>query len=662
MMAASTDAFDILFDSSSFITSPDSSSELVLDESVDYAKFFEEYEIQDPENAKGEQIAQDESVARTLEYQFRSYSLRPGARGDGKAVWITWLDTDDSGTYDPKKPDSERRLSKGRQRTSPCQRQERPRSVYSERDDGNEAASEIEPHAAYLSRLAARQQGISITVTLGLTTTALQELAAKIPDNWPEENFNIVSDEHYQSLADQINSRIDDWKHYNLRRRSSLPSRDAAHFDFEGLVLPEGRVPDPAGDEVDLRNHPAARGCIACRELRLDCTLMADGHTWPCYNCLQDDCNCELITLPQKKATCERCCRKGSPCSYFSQGSDPAKPCATCASLGFKCVAGPAVGSIRERISYDQDYTVARNPIGEDRKFVTCTACRQGKKVCSLRRKTDLPPCTSCHEDGTQCTFQPLQRKSKSTSNPGSMALRGNQTIPASAQIKRTALNHPIHFLHEKSSECTWCTNAIGVCGRGVREVLVTLSGDGLSYTEISGGWNTNGENPERMCIACTMERCRVLGCIEHKLRPLDELHIEELDVKAMFDRVATGCPSSNDLWCRLCPSPALYQCCTPQDTDAWGEPVDPYSREAEGCGLMLCENCAAYLGELGNLDRGIDAIQSNKGAEDTWPLGVRADAELLKRDGLLVRNVLGPLDERGETMEVDGRGDSLLN
>lgn len=298
------DDYDAFFnapdtDSSAFL--PNTCVESFLDDSMsNHANFFQEYDINDPvegqqlddpmEEGQSSTTQHEEATRDPSEFQFRSYNLRPTSVRDGKAVWITWLDTDDSGNYDPNKPDADGRMGRSRRRSSSRHKRPRSGSVQHSRDYSSEndecdveCECETEPAAAYLSRLAARQQGISVTVTLDLTTTALQKLAAKIPDNWSGENHNILSDEHYQFLADQLNNRSDNWKPYNLRDRNSVSSDEIKAE--EGVVLAEGRIPDPMGEEVDLSNHPAARGCKSCRGLQIDCSLLVDEFTWPCYTC-----------------------------------------------------------------------------------------------------------------------------------------------------------------------------------------------------------------------------------------------------------------------------------------------------------------------------------------------------------------------------------------
>jgi hypothetical protein len=320
---------------------------------------------------------------------------------------------------------------------------------------------------------------------------------------------------------------------------------------------------------------------------------------------------------------------------------------------GYNCVAGPDPSAIRERIRYDKDYSKPIEPVQDDRKFVTCTECRRGKKSCSLKSKFDRPPCKACEEDGIPCTFEALPRK-KSSNNIRKNATKQKEAVSTSsgARCITTAFNHPIHFLHNEEGECTWCTRAIGIFGRGMREVLVTPSPDGLSYTELEGGENSSGKNDDYMCIKCTIERCPIIGCEGHELRPIDSINMNDIDHAGMFQRLA-NCekPLPTDRWCAVCPAPALYHCCTPQNYDMWGEEVDPRSPEVEGCGLILCEECAVSFGELEDLEQVIDAAAAEP---EIWILGVRADVEFLRRDGLLIRNVMAPVGNAAGAMEVN--------
>ncbi len=71
-----------------------------------------------------------------------------------------------------------------------------------------------------------------------------------------------------------------------------------------------------------------------------------------------------------------------------------------------------------------------------------------------------------------------------------------------------------------------------------------------------------------------------------------------------------------------------------------WGEPVSSVSAEASGCGLLLCEDCEQAFDGLGDVEAVLDMIVEDR-EQEVWQLGLRADAELLKREGLLIRSVL---------------------
>jgi hypothetical protein len=90
------------------------------------------------------------------------------------------------------------------------------------------------------------------------------------------------------------------------------------------------------------------------------------------------------------------------------------------------------------------------------------------------------------------------------------------------------------------------------------------------------------------------------------------------------------------------------------------GEPIDSSSPEAEGCGLSLCEDCAGCQGELKDLNCVMEAIEAEaEKSGEIWFMGLRADAESLKAEGLLLKNVLSSggegEGEEEDAMDVDG-------
>lgn len=96
--------------------------------------------------------------------------------------------------------------------------------------------------------------------------------------------------------------------------------------------------------------------------------------------------------------------------------------------------------------------------------------------------------------------------------------------------------------------------------------------------------------------------------------------------------------------WCSVCPNPAMYGCGRPSDG------ID--GEEAEvGCGLRLCEYCAVVLASecQGDLEALIvmKMTEAEGEGEDGNDLAVRADADLLLRNGELLRRI-GVVEEEG--------------
>ena len=80
--------------------------------------------------------------------------------------------------------------------------------------------------------------------------------------------------------------------------------------------------------------------------------------------------------------------------------------------------------------------------------------------------------------------------------------------------------------------------------------------------------------------------------------------------------------------WCSVCLNLASYECTA-------------VSEVCRGCGLMLCEHCTVTLSAVhnGDLQKMLEMVKDQPLGEGV--LGLRADYELLKQDGLLMRYVL---------------------
>ncbi len=583
----------------------------------------------------------DQHVAKTIEgFAGQKYELRPGPRAYTN-ITLQWLDEDLSGTYDP---DGKKRLT-----ASPPPKRKRlvPEHV------GGAPQPLLLKKPKSSTWLNGRQEGKSLVVTLKLGSEKAKALARNIPDHWPADagDFEGGSTEYdslwstpKDSLPTNGTSHLTGTYHLRSKYGSTTTSQR-----FFRPTIPEGEE----GKELTL-GHPEARGCKACLDLRQVCPLVSEDRTYPCYFCAEDGCECELIIEPTRKRACEGCRQRRCRCSY-RDGGDHALPCENCQKLGRKCVAGPE----NDRISYDR-YLADKSVLdgSKGRSFVACAPCRRAKKWCSLKDKTKSPPCKTCAANGLDCTFerlrkitrlvkQDLEPDSVNTTN-GTTVIRQNQDgIAQTAQTRtiKTKFAHPITFNYDPPEDgslpCHFCDQAgYGIMGLEEKRVEVIDWKDGQGYVELEGGnVGVLGAEPSRMCFDCTAGRTRVFGCKSHDIQPMELTHGGGLGLNSRLHELFLRLEESTAGWCAVCPETAYYTCCAPQETDMYGQPVDPGSSEAFGCGLLLCENCAWSIvyehdGDLRNL---IAAIQQD---EYEHPTGLRADASFLLPDGELLRQL----------------------
>lgn len=96
---------------------------------------------------------------------------------------------------------------------------------------------------------------------------------------------------------------------------------------------------------TSLFQEPDVRGCTACEDLDMECSLATnpDPLAYPCTTCGVDELECEVTPPPKWKRSCEGCKgQHGRFCSYRYADYDHSQPCLPCVNHGFKCVAGPA--------------------------------------------------------------------------------------------------------------------------------------------------------------------------------------------------------------------------------------------------------------------------------------------------------------------------------
>lgn len=155
----------------------------------------------------------------------------------------------------------------------------------------------------------------------------------------------------------------------------------------------------------------------------------------------------------------------------------------------------------------------------------------------------------------------------------------------------------------------------------------------------------------------------QILACPAHVLLPLPSMHRPTFDFGRVDDWLITSAatpgpyPAIDWEWCTLCPSPAAHACrCAAalilQPPKAEAETADEANAAAQkskdegpsqnvlaqGCGLRVCELCAAMFEESLYC---FDSLVERKVAEgDTEgdECRVRADAEVLLPEGSLAR------------------------
>ncbi|MCJ1368291.1 hypothetical protein MMC16_007433 [Acarospora aff. strigata] len=563
------------------------------------------------------------------------YEFRPSARTLNNRV-STWVDQDDSGNYNPFYDELGPTVTFKRKRDKP----NRPKIPEQDRPPKKPKVTTWQ---------LGRQIGLISPVTLKLTSDRGRALLRKlsvVPDNWPQpvsdsadesDPFTSSWPASRESFSTSLTS--DTSLPYLLRSHSGTAPR-AAVTDFSSSLLNHS--------ELTL-GHPEARGCKPCLELGEVCPLLSEGSTYPCDHCVEDSIECELVIPPAKKGACEGCQSRRLRCSY-RDGGDHSLPCEQCVQLDYKCVAGPKSGRIRTGPSLDQIPNTPRS----ERAFVSCTSCRKEKRWCSLKDKTRSPPCNYCLKSNSACTFEKLEDKARvreeaQTSKPNVDLHISDQTQTSTQAITRTITTryaHPITFNYEPPEDdslpCHFCQHiGYGVLGLGEKTVDVIDYGTGDGYVEIAGGHTGDGREQSRMCVACTMDRLRIHFCKEHKIRPIPGSDPESFDFDAAFKGLDPTCDTAPELtqWCSICSSPAFFHCTAQQETDIYGVPATPGSPDATGCGLLLCESCAAALtgDHKGDLESWIEEAEKFESGDQPR---LRADVGFLRGAGELMKQV----------------------
>ena len=574
------------------------------------------------------------------------YDFRLGPRDSNRIFASTWVDQDATATYNPN--DKHDPWLK-----APINCILRPKRPRVDRPFNYLEYKAKRPRLVTWKRgrLEGRRKVITLTLTSSHGKAILRTFGAKL-DNWPGTAFTLPNgDQDWEAW----------WNSHEPVPETEFNFADTYRLRDRAALVPLYRDDD---DELGLEDvtlgHPAARGCKACFQLGHPCPLLDEGSKYPCAPCMEDNMECELIMEPQVKARCNLCSKRKIVCPFVSDGSQRG-PCKPCQDAAVTCIAGPKSGRTRTGPSLDTEYCFDVN-IELKRSFVTCTQCRQAKKLCSLKDKSDQPPCRRCQLSDSVCTFEPLSNRAPTRKHrqrgvspkPASiiqstiLPKKLGKTAQSSVKTIITKLTHPISFNYRaKVSEfpaCHWCDDLVyGLLGLGEVRVEVIDKGDKKGYREVFGGHASQGHSPSRMCYSCTLERATIAACDVHEIEPIENMDPNDFAYDIVMDFMMPGMAASAPFqWCSVCPSPAFFKCCKKMDTGMMKEEGDEGHGGGSGCGLMLCEYCAVTLvgGHDGNLEALIDAMRIDRANEG---YGLRADVDFLHPNGELVRRVAAP-------------------
>ncbi|KAH7407159.1 hypothetical protein BKA64DRAFT_408541 [Cadophora sp. MPI-SDFR-AT-0126] len=456
-------------------------------------------------------------------------------------------------------------------------------------------------------------------------------------------------------------------------------------------------------NECTLIEQPDEYPCEACDDAETDCVLIIPPKfKKACLRCKGKRRNCSYSLDGGKGVdACDACEEEGITCC--AEPLTDSRVVRRFANLPARVKFKPNLAAsepVRERmyVSCNQcRSTGKRCTIRGKADLGPCSNCRKAGQTCKfvhpLTRTPQLPASSyktkklsisSTHCAKSDSSTPPRDRMGTAHS-PNTLTatiyseLEKKNTRKAERLFAKgtthihitTSFCHPITFNYVPDpllkNPCSWCDNPFyGLWGlastSGPRKVEGFYYPNGGGFEEVFGGFSELGYSRSVMCIACTYARVRITQCPAHRLRALDvkmgEFDLDVLSeekwgktVKAYQDGDMKGAELVRKAkWCSVCPAAAALKCCSPQLFDENGEPASAQQHAhgggCEGCGLLLCQDCAELLGKLirggartggRQLDSMVSEVKRNR-----WRFteGVRADAEFLTSGGDLLRSI----------------------
>ena len=196
---------------------------------------------------------------------------------------------------------------------------------------------------------------------------------------------------------------------------------------------------------------------------------------------------------------------------------------------------------------------------------------------------------------------------------------------------------HPVNFKHLPSPglPCHFCADfRYGIYGYGLRLVEVIKFLDSVKFSERRGGHRSEGREPTRMCVPCSLSRLHISRCKNHKFQRSgvsSHKRLQEYANQVLADDWKPTLKTGVYPTCALCPQAAFWKCCATQRFDKFGRRLSDEGGRGKGCGLMLCDGCWG---------KATDGILRKPSVEDAslndYSGGARADMEFLFPGSLL--------------------------
>ncbi|KAF9884888.1 hypothetical protein FE257_000955 [Aspergillus nanangensis] len=384
-------------------------------------------------------------------------------------------------------------------------------------------------------------------------------------------------------------------------------ANDLLQMSEEAPAMPTEYVQEDQTSQkvLEIKKMDPKKGCTTCWALGVDCLLAKDVFAYPCSFCRDNDMDCELYDPPEWKRACESCRKSKRQCSYAVDAADHNLPCKACRAEEAYCVAGPA----------------KCKPESATANVPTPDGVSLGPGLGLASSPTTIAAAAS----------------SPNKNSGGGVGKSTPSQLSRPTRTIQTSFAHPINFTYDPPADgtnpCHWCSNfTYGIVGLGKQTVEVTRSARG-EILEIKGGHVAQGREPSRMCVTCALERIHIMRCSGHRIVPLKGYTADSFDFDAAYrslspDSAGLGFRQINP-WCSLCPNPALYGCSAIQTRNKFLELVRSESRDAQGCGLLVCESCEVLMRKFaGDLRKVV-----KKNEELDAEFGSRADVVFLLPD-----------------------------